>query len=107
MNSGMMMNLARNLIKYVLEGLGVALAAFYIPERSLSMQEIGMIALTAAATFFLLDLFAPAVGSAARMGAGFGVGAKQVGFARKMMMMPAMEPFKGGACGAEHDMVNY
>jgi hypothetical protein len=39
-----------------------------------------MIGLSAAITFFLLDLFAPSVGSGARTGAGFGIGAQIVGF---------------------------
>ena len=41
-----------------------------------------MIAVTAAATFALLDLYAPSVSAYARQGAGFGVGANLVGFPR-------------------------
>lgn len=62
------------LIKYLLEGLGVALAAFYIPRKNLNFQEILMIALTAAATFALLDQFSPGVAAGARQGTGFGIG---------------------------------
>jgi hypothetical protein len=39
-----------------------------------------MIGLTAAATFAILDIYAPSVGSGARTGAGFGIGATMVGF---------------------------
>lgn len=67
-------------LKYLLEGLAVAAAAYFIPKRKTSVQEVAMIALTAAATFAVLDLFAPAVGSGARHGAGFGIGARHVGF---------------------------
>ena len=67
-------------LKYLLEGLAVAAAAYFIPKRKTSVQEIAMIALTAAATFAVLDLFAQAVGSGARHGAGFGIGARHVGF---------------------------
>jgi len=63
-----------SLVKYVLEGTAVALAAFYIPRKNMNMQEVLMIALTAAAVFAVLDLFAPAVGSGARHGSGFGIG---------------------------------
>ena len=62
-----------NLLKYLLEGLAVAVAAFYIP-KGLSLQEVGLIALTAAATFLVLDLFSPSVAAGARQGAGFGIG---------------------------------
>lgn len=62
------------LIKYLLEGLGVALAAFYIPRKNLNLQEILLIALSAAATFALLDQFSPGVAAGARQGTGFGIG---------------------------------
>ena len=39
-----------------------------------------MIAITAAATFALLDMYAPSIGSAARQGTGFGIGANLSGF---------------------------
>ncbi len=73
--------LFQRLIKYALEGGAVALAAYYIPSRGqTSLQEVLMIALTAATVFLVLDVFAPSVGSAARGGAGFGIGANTVGF---------------------------
>jgi hypothetical protein len=64
----------QSLIKYVLEGAAVALAAFYIPSKKANLQEIALIALTAAATFAVLDLFAPAIAAGTRQGAGFGIG---------------------------------
>lgn len=67
-------------VKYVIEGFAVAVAAYYIPQRTMSMQEVAMIAITAAATFAILDILAPSVGMFARTGAGFGIGAAQVGF---------------------------
>ena len=70
-------------LKYLIEGLAVALAAYYIPKKKMDIQEIGMIAVTAAATFALLDMFAPSIAVAARKGAGFGIGAAQVGFPGK------------------------
>jgi hypothetical protein len=78
----MLQLLLKNLLKYVLEGLAVALAARFIPARAINVNEVVMISLTAALTFFVLDLLAPTVGAGARMGAGFGIGAKQVGFAQ-------------------------
>lgn len=72
--------LLKRAIKYLVEGLMVALAAFAIPKRSLNLDEIALIALTAAATFSILDTFVPAMGVSARSGAGFGIGANMVGF---------------------------
>lgn len=72
----------KSMMKYFLEGLAVALAAYYIPKGRMSAMEVVMIAATAGVTFLVLDLFAPGVGAGARMGAGLGVGFKQVGFER-------------------------
>jgi len=69
----------RRAIKYLVEGLAVAAAAFYIPRRKMNLQEIVMIAVTAAASLAVLDLLAPSVGAHARHGAGFGIGASLVG----------------------------
>lgn len=71
--------LVKRIIKYLVEGLMVAIAAYAIPKRSLNIEEIVLIALTAAATFSILDVFIPAMGSSARGGAGFGLGANLIG----------------------------
>ena len=71
--------LVKRAIKYLIEGLVVALAAFAIPKKQLNLEEIIIIALTAAATFSILDVFISAMGSSARGGAGFGIGANLVG----------------------------
>ena len=73
-------DLVMRVIKYLLEGLAVAIAAFVIPGKTMKYGEIAMIALTATATFAILDIYAPSVGSGARTGAGFGIGANLVGF---------------------------
>ena len=75
-----MNTLNKSLFKYFLEGLAVALAAYYIPKRNISVGSVLAIAVTAGVTFLVLDMFAPAVGSGARLGAGLGIGFKQVGF---------------------------
>ena len=71
-------------IKYLVEGLMVAIAAYAIPKRSLNLDEVALIALTAAATFSILDTYIPSMGVSARSGAGFGIGANLVGFPRVM-----------------------
>jgi len=72
--------LVKRIIKYLVEGLMVAIAAFAIPKRSLNIEEIILIALTAAATFSILDTYIPTMGVSARTGAGFGIGANMVKF---------------------------
>ena len=72
--------LVKRAIKYLVEGLMVAIAAFAIPKRTLNLDEVAMIALTAAATFSILDTYIPSMGVNARSGAGFGIGANLVGF---------------------------
>ena len=75
-------DLVMRVVKYLLEGLAVAVAAFVLPGKTLKFGEVAMIALVATATFAILDIYAPSVGSSARTGAGFGIGANLVGFPR-------------------------
>lgn len=76
--------LVKRAIKYLVEGLMVAIVAFVIPQKPLRFDEIAIIALMAAATFSILDTFIPSMGASARTGAGFGIGANLVGFPRMM-----------------------
>ena len=75
-----MSDLVMRLVKYFLEGLAVAIAAYVLPGKTLKASVVGMIALVATATFAILDIYAPSVGASARTGAGFGIGAHLVGF---------------------------
>jgi len=72
--------LVKRAIKYIIEGLMVAIAAYSIPKRKLDIEEVCAVALSAAATFAVLDVFVPSLASGARGGAGFGIGANLVGF---------------------------
>jgi len=72
--------LVKRAVKYLIEGGAVAVAAYYIPKKKMNVEEIVMIAITAAATFALLDMYAPSIGNAARQGTGFGIGANLAGF---------------------------
>lgn len=74
--------LIKRAIKYLVEGVMVALAAYSIPKKSLNFDEVALIALTAAATFSILDTYVPTMAVSARSGAGFGIGANLVGFPR-------------------------
>lgn len=68
------------LVKYLLEGIAVATAAFYLSSKRASAKETVAIGVTAAVVFLVLDLFAPSIGAASRNGAGFGLGLARVGF---------------------------
>jgi len=72
--------LVKRAIKYLIEGLMVAIAAYAIPKHSLKVEEIVIISLTAAATFSVLDVFAPAFAGGARQGSAMGIGFNLVGF---------------------------
>lgn len=72
--------IVRRIVKYLVEGLMVAIAAYAIPKKSMNLEEIALLALVAAATFSILDTYIPSIGSSARTGAGFGIGANMVGF---------------------------
>ena len=69
----------RRIIKYLIEGFMVAIAAFAIPARSLNIEEILAVTLTATATFAILDTYIPSIGASTREGAGFGIGLNLVG----------------------------
>jgi hypothetical protein len=67
-------------MKYVIEGLAIAIVAFYVPIlyktslRKPTFNEIFSISITAALTMFILDYFTDSIGLGARLGAGFGIG---------------------------------
>ena len=43
-------------------------------------RNVVVMAVTAGAVFAILDMYAPAISGSARQGAGFGLGARMVGF---------------------------
>ena len=71
-------------IKYIVEGLAVAICCFLVGSNrkggGFSVEETAIVALTAAAVFSILDTYIPTMGVTARSGAGFGLGANLVGF---------------------------
>ena len=71
--------LVKRVIKYLIEGLAVAVVAMIVPRKALMIDEILIIALIAAASFSILDTFVPSMGSSMRGGAGFGLGTGLVG----------------------------
>ena len=72
--------LAILLIKYALEGLATAVAAYYLSQKKTNVKEVALIGLTAGVVFMILDLFSPSIGASARSGAGLGIGLQRVGY---------------------------
>ena len=73
--------LIKRVIKYIVEGLMVAICAYVIPKKSMNLEEIACLALTAAATFAILDTYIPSMGVSARQGTGLGIGLNLSGLA--------------------------
>lgn len=68
-----------NLLKYIVEGLAVAVAMAFVSQKII-LKQIVTVALVAMAMFAVLDFFTPGIAVTARQGAGFGLGANLVGF---------------------------
>ena len=76
-------DLINRLVKYLLEGLVVAVAAWLVfgRKKKQNLEDFILLGLTASATFAVLDIgLTPSIASTARKGAGFGVGAGLVGW---------------------------
>jgi ABC-type Co2+ transport system permease subunit len=76
--------LFKRAIKYIVEGIVVALAAVAIPKQRLNAEEIVLVALIAAMTFAILDTFIPSMGASTRQGAGFAIGTGLTGGIKMM-----------------------
>lgn len=75
-----MTDVLRRAVKYLVEGFAVALAAYYIPKKKITLNEITIIAITAACIFAVLDVLSPSIGGYVKTGMGIGIGLGQVGF---------------------------
>lgn len=77
------MELIRRMLRYLIEGIMVGLAAYFVmysKHKRADAEDIIIIGVTAAAVFAILDLYTPGIAAAAKTGAGFGIGANLVGF---------------------------
>jgi hypothetical protein len=66
------------ILKYLIEGIVVGIAAYFVSKK-LSMEEVMIIGVTAAATLAVLDLYSPSISGATRLGAGLGLGTRLIG----------------------------
>lgn len=70
----------QQITKYLICGMTVSFVAFFIPRRQMKLEEIVIISFTAAATFAVLENYAPSLYKPSLFGTGFGIGANQSGF---------------------------
>ena len=63
-----------NLIKYFIQGLAVAIAAYVIPNRKTSFHEVMVVSVVSGLTFMLLDTFTDDIAKYVRLGVGAGIG---------------------------------
>lgn len=75
------MEVVKRIIKYLIMGVAICLVAFYLPmnKKRLSLKNVLMLGVSAAASFAVLDTFVPSVGLSARSGAGLAIGANIAG----------------------------
>ncbi len=66
--------LCKMVVKYITLGLVIAIVCLVLPKQKLDIESIISLALVAAATFAILDLFAPTLSGPAQLGAGLGIG---------------------------------
>ncbi len=71
--------LVASLVKYLLEGLAVAVAMTIIPKKVPNVEEIVTVAVVAAVVFAILDLLSPSIGLTSRQGAGLALGSQLAG----------------------------
>lgn len=65
----------KRVLKYIVEGLAVAMAAYYIPRKKMQLNEVMSIAIASAAVFAVIDVLAPSISESVRAGMGIGIGA--------------------------------
>lgn len=70
----------QTILKYLLEGLGIAFVTKYMIGKSASPKQLLLITLSITLTFLILDQFAPSVATGARQGVGLGTGLSIVQF---------------------------
>lgn len=68
------MSLVQLIVKYFLEGTAVALAAYYLPKRKMSVGQIVALGVAMAAIFATVDVLAPKLSEPVRIGSGLTVG---------------------------------
>ena len=74
--------LCKRVVKFLVLGSVVAISALLIQSK-LKAEAVIMLSLVSAATFAILDMYAPTIAPHAQQGAGLGIGLSMVGFPGK------------------------
>ena len=69
----------KKVIKYLILGAVVAVVSALLPKKSMALEEVVVIAVTAASVFAILDVFSPEISRSVKSGVGFSVGSSLVG----------------------------
>ena len=69
----------KKVIKYLILGAVVAVVSALLPKKSMALEEVVVLAVTAASVFAILDVFSPEISRATKNGAGFAIGSSLVG----------------------------
>ena len=72
--------LCKRVVKYVLQGLVVAISVLLLPKNKPDFEAVIGLGLVAACTFAIIDTLVPSMSYPVRLGAGFGIGAGLTGF---------------------------
>jgi hypothetical protein len=63
-------------LKYLMEGLAVGLCCYFLQQK---LDHIIIIAITAATSFAILDMYSPQIGNSLRFGLGASIGSQYLG----------------------------
>jgi hypothetical protein len=66
--------LCKRVVKYILEGLVVAIAAILLPKAKPDFEAVIALGLVAACTFAIVDTLMPSLNFPLKFGVGFGLG---------------------------------
>ena len=87
---------------YLIEALAIAIAAYYIPKKVISIVDILKIAATGAIVHLLLDLYSPLVSSGLRFGTGMSLGKNMIN--NPVSLLGGKKNTKGGV--TEEDLTD-
>ncbi len=74
--------LCKRIVKFLVLGGVVAISSLLIQQK-LKAEAVIMLSMISAATFAILDMYAPTIAPHAHQGAGLGIGLSMVGFPSK------------------------
>ena len=66
--------MVKRFLKYFIIGIAIAIVTYVVPQKKLDVQEIGIIALSSATIFAVVDLLIPNIIPMVFNGLGLGIG---------------------------------